>query len=75
MPRRRKLDLEAIRERSKLECPHCHERTDHAACLRVDYERLRCGKCGKDFLPQAKGRFGRQSEGSSGSSIFSTVNE
>ena len=54
MPRRSKLNLEAIRSVVKVECPHFHPILSPAEYLRVDYEHLRCGKCGKDFIPAAK---------------------
>jgi len=55
MPRRSKLDLETIRAVGNVECPLCHELLTPADYLRIDYEHLRCAKCGEDFLPQAKG--------------------
>jgi len=55
MPRRRKLDLEAIRASLNIECPRCHATLRPAEYMRIDSERLRCLKCKQDFVYQAKG--------------------
>jgi DNA-directed RNA polymerase subunit RPC12/RpoP len=54
MPRRRKLDPEAIRAALNIECPHCHASLAPAEFMRLDFERLRCLKCKQDFIPPAK---------------------
>jgi DNA-directed RNA polymerase subunit RPC12/RpoP len=54
MPRRRKLDLEAIRASLNIECPHCHETLRPAERMRLDSERLRCLKCKQDFVEHPK---------------------
>jgi hypothetical protein len=36
MPRRRKLDLEAIRASLNIECPHCHATLRPAEYMRLD---------------------------------------
>jgi ribosomal protein S27AE len=54
MPRRSKLNLEAIRSAGNVGCPHCNVILSPAEYLRLDSERLRCGKCGKDFIPPRK---------------------
>jgi ribosomal protein S27AE len=54
MPRRSKLTLEAMRTVGNEDCPHCNAILSPSEYLRVDSERLRCGKCGKDFIPKAK---------------------
>jgi DNA-directed RNA polymerase subunit RPC12/RpoP len=51
MPRRSKLDLEAMRASLNVDCPHCHAALSPAEYMRLDSERLRCTKCGKDFEP------------------------
>jgi ribosomal protein S27AE len=55
MPRRSKLTRDAIRSVGNVECPQCRTILSPAEYLRVDYERLRCGKCGNDFIPPRKG--------------------
>ena len=54
MPRRSKYNLDAIRAASNLDCPHCHADLNAAEYLRVDSERVRCVKCGADFVPETK---------------------
>jgi DNA-directed RNA polymerase subunit RPC12/RpoP len=54
MPRRSKLNLEAIRSVGNVDCPHCNAILSPSEYLRLDNERLRCVRCGKDFVPQAK---------------------
>lgn len=54
MPRRSKYNLEAIRAAGNVECPQCNATLSPADYLRLDGERLRCGKCGKDFAPKPK---------------------
>jgi ribosomal protein S27AE len=52
--RRGKYNLESIRSASNIECPHCNAILSPAEYLRLDGERLRCGKCDKDFIPERK---------------------
>ena len=40
--------------RNNVECPHCHAVLTPAEHIRVDSERVRCGTCGKDFIPATK---------------------
>jgi len=54
MPRRSKYNLEAIRTVGNEQCPYCHTILSPTEYLRLDYERLCCGKCGKDFIAQPK---------------------
>ena len=54
MPRRSKLTFEALRSVGNETCPHCNAILSPTEYLRIDYEQLRCGKCGKDFIPSAK---------------------
>jgi DNA-directed RNA polymerase subunit RPC12/RpoP len=54
MPRRSKYNLEAIRAAGNVECPYCNAILSPSEYLRLDYKQLRCTKCGKDFIPQAK---------------------
>jgi DNA-directed RNA polymerase subunit RPC12/RpoP len=54
MPRRSELNLEAIRAAGNVTCPHCNAILSPAEYLRVDDKQLRCGKCGKDFIPPTK---------------------
>src|SRR5438270_13430558 len=56
MPRRSKYNLEAIRALSNVECPHCNVILSPADYLRLDSERLRCVKCGKDLYPAEERR-------------------
>jgi hypothetical protein len=56
MPRRSKLSLEALRSVGNEECPHCHAILSPAEYLRLDSERLRRVKCGKDFIPTKERR-------------------
>jgi ribosomal protein S27AE len=53
MPRR-KLSLDVIRSVGNVECPICNAILTPAQYLRLDSERLECGKCGADFTPQKK---------------------
>ena len=55
MPRQSKLSLDAMRSIGNEECPDCHAILRSAEYLRLDSERLRCVKCGKDFIPAKKG--------------------
>jgi hypothetical protein len=48
MPRRSKYNLEAMRTVGNEECPRCNAILSPSEYLRLDYERLRCGK---DFIP------------------------
>jgi hypothetical protein len=54
MPRRAKLNLEKIRAALVTNCPHCHEALKPPDWLRVDGERIRCGKCGGIFVEQRR---------------------
>jgi DNA-directed RNA polymerase subunit RPC12/RpoP len=46
---------DAIRSVGNVECPHCRVILSPAEYLRLDSERLRCVRCGKDFIPPRKG--------------------
>jgi predicted Zn finger-like uncharacterized protein len=54
MPRRSMYDFEAMRASMNIECPHCHAVLTPAEHIPVDSERVRCAKCGKDFIPPTK---------------------
>jgi hypothetical protein len=50
-----KLTLDAMRSVGNEKCPHCRAILSPAEYLRLDSERLRCVKCGRDFIPPRKG--------------------
>jgi hypothetical protein len=54
MPHRSKLTLDAIRSVTSEKCPHCRAILSPGEYLRLDSERLRCVKCGRDFIPSKK---------------------
>jgi len=54
MPCRSKYNFETIRSAANVECLHCNGIVSPSEYLRFDNERLRCGKCGKDFIPPSK---------------------
>jgi ribosomal protein S27AE len=46
----RKINLQKIRESLKTECPLCHQVLNPPEWMRVDGERIKCGKCGGVFV-------------------------
>jgi predicted RNA-binding Zn-ribbon protein involved in translation (DUF1610 family) len=51
MPPRGKLDLEKIRAALIMLCPHCGAELQPNERERLDFDHLRCGKCGQTFTP------------------------
>jgi len=49
---RRRLSFEAIRESLNIECPDCHAMLDPADRERIDGKRVRCARCGGEFVPK-----------------------
>jgi predicted RNA-binding Zn-ribbon protein involved in translation (DUF1610 family) len=54
MPRRRKLDLEKILAALNFTCPHCRTAIPPDKRVRIDFEHLRCPKCGEIFIPEKR---------------------
>jgi len=52
MPRRGKFDLEKIRASMNATCPHCGASIPPDQQMRIDFEHMKCPKCGKLFDPR-----------------------
>jgi predicted RNA-binding Zn-ribbon protein involved in translation (DUF1610 family) len=51
-----RVNLEEIRASLNTRCVLCGYEIPPSKILHVDMEQLRCPKCGKDFVPERKGR-------------------
>ncbi len=56
MPRNSKLDLDRIRASLTTTCTGCGHEITADKLRRVDFERVQCPRCGKDFVPAPKNR-------------------
>ena len=48
---RRKLDLEKIRASLVTVCPHCNAILGPEEQNRIDFEHMKCPRCGETFIP------------------------
>jgi len=50
---RHKLDLKKIRAALSVTYPHCGAELKPSERERLDFDHLRCGKCGETFTPKS----------------------
>ena len=51
MTRRSKTDIAKIRAAMDVKCPECGYSISPAEMVRLDFERMRCPMCRKEFVP------------------------
>jgi len=54
LPARRKPDLEKIRAFLSVTCPHCNAQLGPEEQTSIDFERMKCPRCGQTFIPRQK---------------------